>query len=482
MKYEKLSEDIIEKVGGKENILSLMHCATRLRFRLKDESIADSDGLNNLEGVLSVVKGGGQYQVIIGNNVAEEYKEVAKKADLQNEENEEIKDEENDKKFLNKILDTIVGIMFPLIGVMAATGIVKGFLALFVSLGWMSKEDGAHQLFYSLADCMFYFFPIFVGYTAAKKFKMNELVGMAIGASLVYPTIGTLISGEPLQVLFKGTIIESPVFTTFFGIPVILMNYTSTIIPVILAAYVAAKLERRIKRLTPDMIASFGVPMFTLIIIVPLTFLIIGPVAVILSEAIGSAILTTYDFSPTLISALVGGLWIPLVIFGLHGAVVPIAFANFFTVGYDVILPMITGHGFAAAGAVLAMTLKEKDKKKKGLAASASFSAGVVGVTEPAIYGFLLVHKKILVLVCLISAIGGGVIGMTGTKLWQITGQGIFATPSFIEADGSGVPMGIIVIVSVMIGTFIVSFVATYILFRNNKKNTREVSQDSVKL
>lgn len=286
-----------------------------------------------------------------------------------------------------------------------------------------------------------------------------------------------MLSGQPLQVLFVGTPFESPVFTTFFGIPVVLMNYSATIIPVILATYVASKLEKAIKKITPAVIASFVVPMFTLIIIVPFTFLVIGPIAVILSEAIGSAIVGTYEISPAIVSGIVGALWIPLVIFGLHGAVVPIAFANYFTMGYDVILPMITGHSFAAAGVVLAMALKIQDKKKKGLALSAGISAGIVGVTEPAIYGFLITNKKLLGLVCIISGIGGGLIGYTGTKLFQISGQGIFAIPSFIESEGSGVPTGLIVIVIVMIGSFLAAFISTLLFYR--EKNQTELSYSS---
>ncbi|WP_391557661.1 PTS transporter subunit EIIC [Robertmurraya sp.] len=479
MKYEGLAKEIIEKVGGKENILGLIHCATRLRFTLRDESIADTNGLNNMDDVLSVVQAGGQYQVIIGNHVADVYKVVVKLAGLklENTVSDENENEKN-KSVMNRILDTFIGIMFPLIGIMAATGIIKGFLALGLSVHWLSRDGGTYQLFYTVADCMMYFFPIFVGYTAAKKFKMNEFTGMAIGASLVYPTIATMMSGEPLKVLFKGTIIESPVYTTLFDIPVILMNYSSTIIPAILATYVASKIEKRIKKITPTVIASFGVPMFTLLIIVPFTFLIIGPVAVLLSQAVGSAIVGTYEISPTLVSGLVGALWIPLVIFGLHGAVVPIAFANFFTMGYDVILPMITGHSFAAAGVVVAIALKTKDKKKKGLAISAGISAGIVGVTEPAIYGFLLAQKKLLALVCLISGVGGGLIGYTGTKLFQISGQGVFALPSFIKTDESGMPLGLIVIAIVMLGSFLLATILTYIFYKE-KESTTVVSQTS---
>ncbi|MFS0883248.1 PTS transporter subunit EIIC [Metabacillus niabensis] len=475
MKYENLANEIVEKIGGNENVSSVMHCATRLRFVLNNEGIADTDSLKKMDGILSVVQAGGQYQIIIGNHVPDVFKAVEKALNGKQSDSPKVQAEAvKEKKIITKLLDTIMGIMVPLIGVMAATGIIKGFLALFVSMGWLNQESGSYTVLYAIADVMFYFFPIFVGYTAAKKFKMNELVGMAIGAVLLYPTITSLVQGDPSGTLFKGTIFESSIYTEFFGIPLILTNYSATIIPAILAVFVASKIESVIKKFVPNGLSTFGVPMVTLLIAVPITFVIIGPLSVVVSEALGSLIIGTYDLSPGIISAIVGGLWIPMVIFGVHGAIVPIAFTNFFTMGYDVILPMITGHGFAAAGAVLAIALKTKDKKKRGLGISASFSSGVVGVSEPAIYGFLLLHKKILGLVCLISAVGGGVIGFTGTRLLQITGQGIFAAPSFIEAGGSGVPKGLIVIVLVMVLSFVIAFLVTFLFYREKEVNVQQ--------
>lgn len=483
--YEKLSKDIIKMVGGKENILKLLHCATRLRFTLKDENLADTDNLNETQGVLKVVQSGGQYQIVIGNHVEHVYNQIMNELEIYEEDNNK-KEIPVKKSLLATILDIFISVMFPLIGVIAATGILKGVLALSLSLRWVTNDSGTYQILYSLADSVMYFFPIMIGYTAAKKFNLNVFIGMTIGGSLVYPSINVILANEPLYKLFIGTIFESSVYTTFLGIPVILTSYSSTIIPIILACYVSSKIEKFAKKITPEIISSFGIAFITLLVIVPFTFLVIGPITVVLSQAIGQIILLTYNLSPTIVSVLLGGLWIPMVLFGVHGAVVPIAFANYFSMGFDVILPMITGHSFAVAGIVLGITLKTKNIKIKEIGIPAVISAFIVGIIEPALYGILLKSKKLLAITCILSAIGGGVIGYFKVTLYQISGQGIFAIPSFIKANNVGMPVDLIVIVAVMLITFIVATILGYLLFNDNKKSEftqmyEEVGQNNEK-
>lgn len=467
--YQKLSKEIISMVGGKENVIKLLHCATRLRFTLKDESIAETEKLNNTEGVLKVIQSGGQYQVVIGNHVEHVYDQIMKDLGFVEEANE-VEDTKK-KTFIGAILDIFISVMVPLIGVLSATGILKGVLAFFLAVGWMSNDGGSYKLLYSLADSVMYFFPIMLGYTAAKKFNLNIFAGMALGGSLVYPNVSGILAGQPLYSIFAGTIFESSVYTTLFGLPVLLMSYSSTIIPIIVACYCASKIEKFAKKITPQIISGFGVPFITLLIIVPFTFLIIGPVTVILSQAIGKILLATYNLSPTIVSALLGGFWVPMVLFGIHGAIVPIAFTNYFTMGFDVILPMITGHSFAVAGIVLGIVLKTKDEKIKEAGIPAVISAFLVGVIEPGLYGVLLKFKKFIVITCVLSAIGGGVIGFFGVKLYQISGQGIFAIPSFIKAGNTGAPVDLIVIVSVMAITFVVSTILGYVLYSDKQEN-----------
>ncbi len=316
-----------------------------------------------------------------------------------------------------------------------------------------------------------YFFPIMIGYTASKKFNLNIFIGMSIGGSLVYPTINTMVSSKPLYSILTGTLFQSSVYTTFFGIPVLLMSYTSTIIPIIFACYFASKIEKFAIKITPMIIKSFMVPLITLIITVPVTFLVIGPITVVISQGLGHGILAVYNINPTIVSALLGGFWLPMVLLGIHGAIVPIAFANYFSMGYDVILPMITAHSFALAGITLGVCLRTKNIKIKEIGIPAFISALVVGVTEPGLYGILIKAKKLFITTCIISAIGGGVIGFNRVKLYRISGQGIFAAPSFIKTGGTGMPKDLIVIVSVMAISFLVSIILGYILYNDNQKN-----------
>ena len=278
MKYEKLAKDIIKNVGGKENVNSLTHCVTRLRFKLKDENKANTDFLKNMDGVVTVIQSGGQYQVVIGNHVPDVYADVAEIGGFQAASSEAAEEKMGP---LNKFIDTVSGVFTPILGVLCATGMIKGFNALFVALHILNATDGTYQLLNATGDCLFNFFPIFLGYTAASKFKGNKFIGMAIGAALVYPTLTgiTAAPNQPLYTLFAGTLIESPVYITFLGIPVILMSYASSVIPIILAAFVGAKIENGFKKVIPDVVKTFLVPFCTLLIIVPLTFIVIGPMA-----------------------------------------------------------------------------------------------------------------------------------------------------------------------------------------------------------
>lgn len=479
MSNQELAKKILNLVGGKENVDKLIHCATRLRFSLKDESKAKTDELNDTEGVLKVVQGGGQYQVVIGNDVKDIYSELVpllSEGDAQGY--TEIDEETTAKKtLLSRVLDVFITVMVPMVGVMSAAGILKGLLALFTTAGWMITDSGTYRLLFTAADSIYYFLPIFISYTASKKFNMNTFTAMAIGASIVYPTVSQIMSQEPLYILFADTIFATPVFIAFAGIPVLLMSYTTTIIPAILAILVGSKVEKQVDKVTPKLLKSFMVPFFTLTITVAVTYLVIGPISVLLSQALGQMILYTYNINSTIVSALLGAFWLPMVLLGIHGAVVPIAFSNLFSMGYDVILPMIAGHSFAVAGIVLGIALRTKDTKLKSIGYSASISAFLVGVTEPALYGILLARKKFFVITCVLSGIAGGIMGATNSVLYQLSGQGIFAVPSFIKPGENGLPLGFVVNIAISIGAFVIGLVIAYTLFKDTEENKIEVRE-----
>ena len=288
--YDQLAKDILSRVGGRENVNSVFHCVTRLRFKLKNESVAKTEELKNLPGVITVMQSGGQYQVVIGNEVPDVYKAVVKVGNFPSEGQVEEETDNSGKKvgLFSRFIDMISGVFTPLLGLLAATGMIKGFNEMFVSFGWITQDSGTYQLLKATGDCLFYFFPIFLGYTAIKKFGGSPFLGMAIGASLVYPTLSGLKAGDPLYTLFTGTLFESPIHITFLGMPVILMDYASSVIPIIIATFVAVKLERFFKNIIPKVVSTFLVPFFTLLVIVPATFILIGPVSTWAGQLIGA--------------------------------------------------------------------------------------------------------------------------------------------------------------------------------------------------
>lgn len=360
----------------------------------------------------------------------------------------------------------ISSIFTPVLGILAASGMIKGFNALFLSTKLLTESSGTYQILNATGDALFYFLPIFLGYTAIKKFGGTPFIGMAIGAALVYPTLSTLTTGDPLYTLFGGTLFESPVHVTFLGIPVILMSYSSSVIPIILSTFFASKVEKWLRSVIPDVVKTFIVPLFTLVIVVPVTFLVIGPIATWASTLIGQGSLYLYNLSPVIAGLLLGGFWQVIVIFGLHWGLVPISINNVATLGYDTILSPVFAASFAQIGAVLAILIKTKNQKLKTLSYPA-FISGIFGVTEPAIYGITLPLKKPFIISCIAASIGGAIAGLTDIKGYIVGGLGIFGLPSYITPEGINMNLWGAVI-SITVG-FIVAFLLTLFFGGINK-------------
>ncbi|WP_336764532.1 beta-glucoside-specific PTS transporter subunit IIABC [Paenibacillus sp. USHLN196] len=462
--YDQLAKDILSRVGGRENVNSVFHCVTRLRFKLKNESVAKTEELKNLPGVITVMQSGGQYQVVIGNEVPDVYKAVVKVGNFPSEGQVEEEADNSGKKvgLFSRFIDMISGVFTPLLGLLAATGMIKGFTAMFLSFGWITDTSGTYQLLNATGDCLFYFFPIFLGYTAIKKFGGSPFLGMAIGASLVYPTLSGLTAGDPLYTLFAGTLFESPIHITFLGIPVILMSYSTSVIPIIIATFFAVKIERFFKNIIPKVVSTFLVPFFTLLVIVPATFILIGPVSTWAGQLIGAGATGIYDLSPVATGLIIGGLWQVFVLFGLHWGLVPVMLLNLSTSGADPVVAMSFAASFAQTGAVLAVMLKTKNTKLKSLGIPA-FISGIFGVTEPAIYGLTLPLKKPFIMSCIAGGIGGGILGLAGSKLYIFGGLGVFGFPSFIN-KATGVDSGFYMALVACGIAFILGFILTYVV------------------
>ena len=462
-KYENLAKEILGNVGGKENINSLTHCVTRLRFRLKDESKANDEALKNNPGVVTVMKSAGQYQVVIGNHVPLVYADVCELAGISN--GTQQVEEEAPQGLFNKLIDIISGCFQPILGPLCAAGIIKGLNALLVFiLGSSFSNSGTYMILNAIGDSIFNFLPIILGYTAAKKFNVNVIVGMIIGATLCYPTIQTdtlSAAGKAIGTLpFIGSY-----YTKFIGIPFVSGNYTSTVVPVICIVALAAQIQKIAKKFVPEMLQNFFVPFFVLIISLPIGLLVIGPIVSLLTTVLSNMFAGLYAFSPIVTAFVIGALWQCLVIFGLHWALVPMAMVNIGNLGYDTILPGMLGTTFAATGVLAAMYLKLKDENKKALAIPGVISA-FCGVTEPAIYGFLLPEKTPFVFSCIGGAVGGAIMGTVAVKQYVIGGLGIFSVVNYISPKGNATGM----VVSLIAGavSLVVGFVLTMIFYKTN--------------
>ena len=467
-KYESLAKEIVRNVGGKDNVISLTHCITRLRFKLKDESIARDDVLKNMEGVVTVMKSGGQYQVVIGNHVPDVYADVMPILGL--EERSAEAEETSGGTLFNRFIDIISGIFQPILGIMAACGMVKGLNALFVAMGLYPDTCGGYLILNAVGDGLFHFLPLFLGYTAAKKFDLKPMIGLVIGAIMCYPAIqGSTLSagGEALYTLFGGTMFESAVYTDFFGIPLMAMDYTGTVIPVIFVVYFASKCEKFFKRFIPDLVKFFFVPMLTLLVAIPAGLLLIGPLASFASTVIAEGVMAVRNFSPMLAGAIVGLTWQILVIFGLHWGFIPVYINNIMTNGYDNVMMPFFACTFATSAVVLAIFFKTKNKQMKEMALP-NFISGIFGVTEPAIYGILLPLKKPFIISCIAGGIGGGFYGAFNFRKFMMGGMGIFEFPAMIEPDGG---LGnLLVAIAGVILTMIIAFAATMVLYKEEDK------------
>ena len=464
--YETLAKEILNYVGGKDNVNSLTHCITRLRFNLKDESIAQDEALKNLEGVVTVMKSAGQYQVVIGNQVQDVYEQLAPL--LHAEQPQTVQDAEKEK-LLDRFVDIISGIFQPILGIMAACGMIKGLNMLFMTLGLYAETSGGYMIINAIGDALFTFLPLFLGYTSARKFGLKPMVGLVIGGIMCYPGIqSSALSGslKPLYTMFEGTMFASPVYIDFFGIPVISMDYTSTVIPVIFIVYFASKCEKLFSKFVPDLVKFFFVPMLTLLVALPIGFLLIGPVATFGSKIIAETIISIRNVSPMLAGGLVGLTWPILVIFGLHCGFIPVYINNIVTNGYDNVMMPFFACTFATSAVILVIMLKTRDRKMKELCLP-NFISGIFGVTEPGIYGILLPLKKPFIISCIAGGIGGAFYGFCNFRKFSMGGMGIFEFPAMMEPDGAW--GNLLVAVSGVLLTMIAAVILMLLFYREKE-------------
>ena len=446
--YAKLAKDIVEHVGGEENVNSLTHCITRLRFKLKDESKADTETLKNMQGVIKVMQAGGQYQVVIGSDVEDVYDQILLSTSIGEKNQDESAEADNsvsgNKKnsFMDKMTDLISGIFLPFMGAFAGAGLLKGFLVLFTTLALLDKTSTTYTILYAASDGIFYFLPVFLAYCAAQKFGAKPFISMAIACAMCYPSMTALFADKEVAV-------------TFFSIPVKLISYPSSVLPILLTVYAQSKLEKGLMKVIPKIIQSIVIPVVDFAIVFPVALIVIGPVTDIVSKGIAGGIQAVFAFSPAIAGFAMGALWPLFIVFGLHWGFVPIILNNYSVLGYDYISPATFGANFGIAAACLAVFLKTKNKDMKLVSGSASISALIGGVTEPGIYGVLMKNRKIFIGMCIINGLSGIIAAVTGCIRTAQVPVNLLTIPALFAMAGPAI------VVSITF-SFVVVFLLTY--------------------
>ncbi|MEH3414394.1 beta-glucoside-specific PTS transporter subunit IIABC [Phytobacter diazotrophicus] len=413
MNYQDTARQIIDRIGGKENVLSLFHCITRLRFLLKDNDKADRAALEALDGVMGVNISGDQFQLIIGNDVEPLCKALlAVLPDLDNAARPT-----NRRNPVSVVLEGLSSIFSPIIPAIAGAGILKGMLALMVAMQWVETTNQTYQILLAISDGVFYFMPLALSFSAAKKFGANPYVAVALAAVLFHPAIQTLFkAGAPVN---------------FIGLPVPTVNYASTVIPILLAVWLLSRVERLIDRFMPGPLKTMFVPLLCLLIVTPITLIAIGPVGIYTGNALSGGIIWLVENMGIVAGVVVGGTLSLIIITGMHYVIVPIMINNISTMGFDPIKILFYIANLGQAGAAFGVFLRARDKKLKSLALTTSFSA-MMGITEPAMYGVNIRYKRPFAAALAGGACGGAFAMAMGVKTYAFALSGLPGLPALV--------------------------------------------------
>lgn len=446
--YKLMAEEILKEVGGKDNIRNMTHCATRLRLNLKDTSIVDNEKVEQIQGVANVVDKAGQYQILIGTEVPKLYEEFEKLVGSESDVAKQEKDDSEDSgSVISNIFSAISGIFSPLLAPLAGSGVLKGLLILFVQLGWISETGGGYQILNAASNAVFYFLPILLAITSARRFGANPYISALIGASLIHPDFMALMGD-----VGNGARAE------FFGIPVVLMNYTSTVVPIILSIWVYSYLYKWLDRHIHETLKLVLIPLLSLAIMVPLTSIMIGPLGVYGGELIGSAVDWLIERSGVLTGILIGGGWSVLVSLGIHWAVNPIMINNISTQGFDYIVPFTFACNFATIGTALGVYLKARDKKIKSFSMTGVVTISLSAIIEPTLFGLLVKNRKLFVSQIIGGAIGGAYLGL----MKVVTSAFVFGSVTTLPAFANGVTSNLVHAVIGLLISLVVSAVIAY--------------------
>lgn len=444
MKYEAMNQAIIKGVGGPGNVKSVVHCATRLRFVLNDESKADDDAVKNIPGILQLVKKAGQYQLVIGNNVEDVYNELADMLDLDNQATTADSGKDN-RNLFDKVIGTITGSIAPAIPLLAGAGMGKVLLLILTLTGVLSDKSQTYQMLNLIFDTGYFFMPAFIGFSAAKIFKTNQYLGAFMGLVTVNPNWTALVAAA------------KPV--SFIGIPVHLVSYSSTLITAILSVWMMSYIEKFVKKITPGMIKVFAEPMLIMLITAPLTFIVLGPIANLISMGIAAVSMFLYEHAGFIAIPLLAAAYPWLVSIGIHKALSPISIQLVATKGFDPIIRVVAlCSNMSQAAASLAVGLKTKNKQLRTLALSSTVTAYLGGITEPAMFGVNLKLKKPMYGAMIGGAIAGLFAGFMKMKAFIYVTPGLLSLPMWVSKTENFVVLAIATIVIASIATFVATW------------------------
>lgn len=465
MKKEKaiqIAKDVLEQVGGKQNISKVLHCQTRLRFNLKDESLAKDDTLESIKGVLGVVRAGGQVQVVVGPEVKDVYAELCKLADLENTDVDivpEKKEKITFKSVGNGILDAISGCMGPAIPAIVASAFFKMLVAILGPdvLNVIAEGNDLYTLFTFVGDAAFYFFPVIVGYTSAKKFNLNPVLGILMGAILLHPTFVGMV-GKPF---------------TVYGIPCNVQSYASTIVPIILSNWVMSYVARFFDRVVPGSIRSVFSPAFTIAVMLPLALCVFGPAGSFIGQYVVAGLFSLQGVVGFIGIGLIAGLYPILVMTGMHMVLITALFQVFATQGFDSFAAVaVSVSSFSIMGVGIGAFLRLKNKEQKALALSYGITAIVAGTSEPTIYGICTKYKRPFIGLLAGGFLGGAYAGLTGViEPSLVPASNVFAALCFLGKSQMNVINGIIACVIAFVAT------AALVYFFGFDKNEKDIQK-----
>ncbi|WP_145046697.1 beta-glucoside-specific PTS transporter subunit IIABC [Paenibacillus xylanexedens] len=452
MDKQQLSKDILKLVGGEENIDQVTHCMTRLRFNLNDNKKADKATLKNTPGVMGVMENGGQFQVIIGNDVPVVYNalvgNMSKGANAGSSSASASTGEKKKRNPISALFDFISGMFTPILPAITGAGMIKGIVAILVALGWLSETSSTYIILSAIGDGAFYFLPIILAVSAARKLGSNMYIAAALAAGIMHPSITALLADGHNS--------------SFMGITVIAATYSSTVIPIVLAVWIASYVEKAVDRVIHASLKLLIVPTVTLLIMVPLTLMTVGPLGTVLGNGLSGGISWLFDNMSIFASILIGGTMSLLIITGMHYALLPIVVGSMTTLGYDFIIPLMFAANLAQGGAAFGVGLRSKNAQTKSLAYSTGLTA-IMGITEPAMYGINMKFKKPFIAALSGGAIAGAFMGIFNVKSYVITGlAGLPSIAAFISPAVSTLIYaligGLIAIVAAAIITYILGF------------------------